>query len=100
MTGSQVCAPFTLVFGRRHLERIFRTYVEHYNRGRPDRGLDLQTPDQGEGPDRATRGLIGVHRRDLMGDSSISTRKRRDRAEFRYPSAILGRLENNPGQRD
>lgn len=34
----------TLVLGKRHLERILRTYGHHYNRRRPHRGLQLATP--------------------------------------------------------
>jgi transposase InsO family protein len=36
----------TLVLGERHLDRILRRYAEHYNTGRPHRGLDLRTPDR------------------------------------------------------
>ncbi|MGH2395008.1 MAG: integrase core domain-containing protein [Candidatus Limnocylindria bacterium] len=39
------CLDWTLVLGRRHLERILRIYVAHYNAQRPHRGLDLRTPD-------------------------------------------------------
>jgi putative transposase len=35
----------TLVLGERHLDRILRRYAEHYNTGRPHRGLDLRTPE-------------------------------------------------------
>jgi hypothetical protein len=34
----------TLVLGERHLNRILRRYADHYNTGRPHRGLDLRTP--------------------------------------------------------
>jgi putative transposase len=61
------CLDWTLVLGRRHLERILRTYLDHYNRGRPHRGLDLGTPEPGEPPDRASGGPIGVRRRDVLG---------------------------------
>lgn len=61
------CLDWTLVLGRRHLERILRTYLAHYNRGRPHRGLDLGTPEPGEPPDRARGGPIGVRRRDMLG---------------------------------
>jgi putative transposase len=61
------CLDWTLVLGRRHLERILRTYLDHYNRGRPHRGLDLGTPEPGEPPDRASGGPIGVRRRDMLG---------------------------------
>jgi putative transposase len=39
------CLDWTLVRGRRHLEHVLRTYTTHYNRGRPHRGLGLDTPD-------------------------------------------------------
>jgi putative transposase len=38
------CLDWTLILGRRHLERILRTYIGHYNEARPHRGLDLRTP--------------------------------------------------------
>jgi putative transposase len=61
------CLDWTLVLGRRHLERILRTYVAHYNTQRPHRGLDLRTPDPqpypaGEPPDR-----LLVQGRDVLG---------------------------------
>jgi hypothetical protein len=31
-----------LIWNRRHLERVLSRYVEHYNTGRPHRGVDLQ----------------------------------------------------------
>ena len=36
---------WTLVLGRRHLDRALGTYVEHYNSHRPHRGLDLASPN-------------------------------------------------------
>jgi len=36
---------WTLVLGRRHLDRVLATYVEHYNAHRPHRGLDLASPN-------------------------------------------------------
>jgi Integrase core domain len=38
------CLDWTLVLGRRHLERVLGTYIEHYNEARPHRGLALRTP--------------------------------------------------------
>src|SRR5664280_2671177 len=35
------CLDWTLILGRRHLDRTLRTYAEHYNRGRPHRALAL-----------------------------------------------------------
>jgi transposase InsO family protein len=39
------CLDWLLIFGRRQLERVLRTYVDHYNRQRPHRALDLDAPD-------------------------------------------------------
>jgi len=39
------CLDWLLIFGRRRLERVLRTYVDHYNRRRPHRALDLDAPD-------------------------------------------------------
>jgi len=47
------CLDWTLVRGRQHLERVLRTYTSHYNRGRPHRGLGLDTP--GRRPPRSRR---------------------------------------------
>jgi len=44
-TVRQECLYHILVFGERHLERILREYVRHYNRERPHRGLSLETPE-------------------------------------------------------
>ena len=36
------CLDWTVIWNRRHLERVLATYVEHYNRARPHRGIDLE----------------------------------------------------------
>jgi len=33
-----------LILNRRHLESVLRTYVDHYNRERPHRALELRPP--------------------------------------------------------
>jgi len=60
------CLDWMLVFGRRHLERVLRTYTCHYNRRRPHRGLGLATPEPRPGPDSLADG-VGVRRRDVLG---------------------------------
>ena len=60
------CLDWTLVLGHRHLERVLRTYVGHYNRGRPHRGLGLGLPEPPPiepAPVQARE----VKRRDLLG---------------------------------
>jgi putative transposase len=38
------CLDWTLIWNGRHLERVLSRYVEHYNTGRPHRGIDLEVP--------------------------------------------------------
>jgi len=60
------CLDWTLVLGRRHLLRILRADVRHYNHERPHRGLALAVPE----PQRQSSMLVsprGVGRRDVLG---------------------------------
>ena len=58
------CLDWLLILGRRHLEHVLRTYVQHYNRERPHRGLALTQPE----PAEIKPGPGGdVHRRDRLG---------------------------------
>jgi putative transposase len=62
------CLDWLLIFSRRQLERVLRTYVEHYNRQRPHRALDLGAPDPiGEVVRLPPGGLRTVRRRDRLG---------------------------------
>jgi transposase InsO family protein len=62
------CLDWLLIVGRGPLEDVLRVYVEHYNRHRAHRGLQLQAPDPATGPT-----IVGedhgssVYRRDLLG---------------------------------
>jgi hypothetical protein len=38
------CLDWVLICNRRHLERVLTAYVDHYNMGRPHRGIDLNMP--------------------------------------------------------
>ena len=60
------CLDWTLILGRRHLDRTLRTYVEHYNRGRPHRALGL-APPRAEAWDPMAVSPCDVRRRDLLG---------------------------------
>jgi hypothetical protein len=76
------CLDWTLVLGRRHLERVLRTYIAHYNEARPHRGLDRRTPIVNPSP--AVGDLRdGVRRRDVLAGSSTNTASRH---EFLYPT--------------
>jgi putative transposase len=43
-TVRRECVDRTLIFGRRHLERVLAEYVAHYNGHRPHRALGQQAP--------------------------------------------------------
>jgi hypothetical protein len=57
---------WTLILGRRHLDRTLRTYAEHYNRGRPHRAVGL-APPRAEARDPTLVNPRDVRRRDLLG---------------------------------
>jgi putative transposase len=68
-TARAECLDWLLILNRRHLERVLRVFVEHYNGHRPHRALNLTPPD----PQRpllrlATSSAAGhLERRDLLG---------------------------------
>ena len=43
-SGRRECLDWMLIVGRRHLERVMREWIEHYNLSRPHRSLELKTP--------------------------------------------------------
>jgi transposase InsO family protein len=43
-TVRRECLDWILIANRRHLERVLRTFVDHYNGHRPHQGLDLAAP--------------------------------------------------------
>jgi transposase InsO family protein len=58
------CLDWLLFLNRRHLERVLRVYVDHYNAQRPHRALKLHLPE----PERPAPTPIGaVRRRDRLG---------------------------------
>jgi putative transposase len=59
------CLDWLLILNRRHLERVMRVYVDHYNVHRPHRALKLQSPTPREPPQTATIGEI--QRRGRLG---------------------------------
>ena len=59
------CLDWLLILNRRHLERVLRVFVDHYNARRPHRALRLQPPQPEEPPPRPTIGEI--RRRDRLG---------------------------------
>ena len=61
------CLDWALILGRRHLERVLRAYVAHYNEERPHRGLDLRTPNGTRWPAVGDLQAANVRRRDVLG---------------------------------
>ena len=59
------CLDLLLILNRRHLERVLRVYVDHYNRERPHRGLELRPPDRDERRERSP--VAEIRRRDRLG---------------------------------
>jgi transposase InsO family protein len=60
------CLDWSLIWGRRHLDRTLRTYGEYYNRGRPHRALGLASPLAAAG-EPIPANPRNVRRRDLLG---------------------------------
>jgi putative transposase len=59
------CLDWLLILGRRHLERVLRTYTNHYNAQRPHRALALAPPDARNTANRSANQHI--ERLDLLG---------------------------------
>ena len=59
------CLDWLLILNRRHLEGVLRVYVDHYNRERPHRALELRPPELDERRERSPEGEI--RRRDRLG---------------------------------
>jgi putative transposase len=68
-TTRSECLDWLLILNRRHLERVLRTFVDHYNGHRPHRALNLTPPD----PEQPTLQLLTespaghLERRDRLG---------------------------------
>ncbi len=62
------CLDWLLILNRRHLERVLRVFVDHYNAHRPHRALNLQPPDPTTRKLQALRQPTAVvERRDRLG---------------------------------
>ena len=57
------CLDWMLILGRSHLDQTLRTYIDHYNRALPHRGLGLVPPLQPEVQPLAAR---VIRRRDRL----------------------------------
>jgi putative transposase len=61
------CLDWMLIFVRWHLERVLRDYLGHYNRARPHRGLELETPKPQRSAARWPAEGARVQRHDVLG---------------------------------
>jgi putative transposase len=67
-TVRRECLDRLLIVNRRHLERVLRVYIRHYNEHRPHRSLDQRPPIEEPPPGSETDvDLDHVRRRDLLG---------------------------------
>src|SRR5205807_3058007 len=58
------CLDWLLILNRRHLERVLRVYVDHYNTQRPHRALEFQPAEPGH---EAGTTMGEIRRRDRLG---------------------------------
>jgi putative transposase len=61
------CLDWLLIAGDRHLHRVLRTYVNHYNQQRPHRGLDLKAPETVPTCSTEASRCPSIRRRDRLG---------------------------------
>jgi putative transposase len=68
-TARRECLDWVLIANRRHLERVLRTFIDHYNTHRPHRALGLAAPERANImplPSRPPQ-IRSVSRRDRLG---------------------------------
>jgi putative transposase len=58
------CLDWLVILGRRHLQSVMRSYIQHYNTERPHRGLALRSP---EAPQIRSATGGAIQRRDHLG---------------------------------
>jgi putative transposase len=62
------CLDWLLIWNRRHLDKVLTVYVQHYNTGRPHRGINLGVPAaQGEPTPANVAQIERIKRDDLLG---------------------------------
>jgi putative transposase len=67
-TVREECLDWLLIVSRRQLERVLRTYVDHYNRERPHQALDLACPEPRAKPAQIDQpNGVNIRRRDRLG---------------------------------
>ena len=58
-TARRECLDHVLILGRRHLERVLREFIAHYDAERPHRGLRFACPSS---PNSSSPGRVGTAR--------------------------------------
>jgi putative transposase len=73
-TARSECLDWLLILNRRHLERVLRVFVHHYNGHRPHRALNLAPPNAEQPTLRlaASSSPERVQRRDRLGGLQFS----------------------------
>jgi transposase InsO family protein len=68
------CLDWLLIHNRRHLERVLHIYVDHYNRERPHRALELGRPNStSDGRDRLrARSTVATNSAALSTNTSVT----------------------------
>jgi putative transposase len=67
-TGRRECLDWLLIANRRHLQRVLGEFVDHYNRHRPHRALELAPPEPRYSPPaRANPPALAIRRHDRLG---------------------------------
>jgi len=61
-TTRRECLDHILVLRERHLERVLREQVRHYDKERPHRGLSLETPEPKPDTNRGGGEIVRVAR--------------------------------------
>jgi putative transposase len=61
------CLDRLLIVNPRHLQRVLRTYIDHYNTHRPHRSLDQRPPALPNTTPRPPGNPANVHRQDRLG---------------------------------
>jgi putative transposase len=61
------CLDWTLVWNRRHRQRVITTYLRHYNTARPHRGINLEVPITARALKACTDPDARVERVDVLG---------------------------------
>ena len=90
-TARAECLDSLLIMNRRHLERVLRIFVGHYNSHRPHRSLNLGPPEPSA---RRLRALplptAAIERRDRLGDLIHEYNVRRMKPNLRTLQPLCG----------